>query len=116
MGLYEERIKNKSAESILETAAGGAGSGAWTADDGEILRLAARIRVTQDLIMSQHASTRQLADSIQTLVASLNRAPVDTRRLGRRIVFLTFVVIAVGTGQIVATAWPYLSWWYQHRS
>ena len=115
MGLYEERIRNKSAEAILETAANGAG-GAWTGDDGEVLRLAAQIRVTQDVIMSQHASTRQLADSIQTLVASLNRAPLDNRRLGRRIVFLTFVLIAVGAGQIVATAWPYLSWWFQHRS
>src|SRR3954469_3613720 len=114
MGLYEERIRNKSAEAILETAAGGAGGGTWTGDEGEILRLAAQIRVTQDLIMSQHASTRQLADSIQTLVASLNRAPLDSRRLGRRIVFLTFVLIAIGAGQIVATAWPFLSWWFKH--
>jgi len=95
MGHYEERIEGKSAEQILQTAAGGIG-GVWQGPEGEYLRIAAQVRSTQELI------------------EELKRASASNNAFSRRVFWLTFALVVVGGIEALATAWPYLMWWVKH--
>jgi len=132
MAFYDERIKGKSADELLETAGGRGMNSVWTGPEGELLRVAAQIRVTQDQIeaqfnatkhlvdcangvtASQEKATRALVETIGGLIKSINRASDDSGRLARRIAFLTLFLVLVGAGQVIAIAWPYLAWWWRH--
>jgi len=89
MGHYEERVKDRSAEQILQTAGGGSG-GAWSGPDGDYLRVAADVRSTQELI------------------DALRDASESNSVFSRRVVWLTFALVVVGGAQTLATAWPHL--------
>jgi len=95
MGHYEERVKDRSAEQILQTAGGGT-SGAVVGADGEYLRVAAQVRSTQELI------------------DALKRASSANDIFSTRVFWLTIALVVVGAVQAVATAWPYLVWWLKH--
>ena len=89
MGHYEERVKDRSAEQILQTAGGGSG-GAWSGADGDYLRVAADVRSTQELI------------------EVLKDASASNSVFSTRVVWLTFALVIVGGVQALTTAWPHL--------
>jgi len=95
MGRYEECVKDRSAEQILQTAGGGSG-GAWSGADGDYLRVAAQVRSTQELI------------------GELKKASASNTVFSTRVFWLTVVLVAVGGVQALATAWPYLVPWLKH--
>jgi len=131
MSFYDDRIRGKKAEEILAIAGSWAG-GVWPSDEGELLRVAAQVRTTQHQIEAQDNATRHLVDCTSTIVAvqkssvhilvagmdrltaSIEQASDDSGKLGTKIVILTGALGLVGLGQIVATAWPYLAWWWHH--
>lgn len=132
MSFYETRIKGKDAEEILAITGGLGQIDVWKGDEGELLRVAAQIRVTQRQIEAQFNATKHMVDcanalvasedratkslviSIDALTKSIDKASDDSGKLGKRVVMLTFALVGVGLGQIVATAWPYLAWWWHH--
>jgi hypothetical protein len=87
MSSYDDYVRNKSAEGILENPSTAYG------DIGTYLRVAAQVRSTQELI------------------AQLKQASEDSKRTTSRIAYLTFALVVMGLAQSVATAWPYLVWW-----
>src|ERR1700735_3260561 len=89
MGHYEERVKGRSAEQILQTAGGGSG-GAVVDADGDYLRVAAQVRSTQELI------------------EELKKASASNAVFSKRVLWLTVALVVVGVAQAIATAWPYL--------
>ena len=109
MGPYDVNVKNKTSDEILANY-----DSILDVPIGQYLRVAAQVRSTQELVSSQTQSTHELVGSVATLVSSLNQASKDSGTLGRKIVWLTCALVAVGVGQIMATAWPYLAWWWHH--
>jgi hypothetical protein len=57
----------------------------------------------------------ELGSHISMLTMALNRASEDSSRVANRIVWLTIGLVLVGLLQALAAAWPWLSWWWQHR-
>jgi hypothetical protein len=53
--------------------------------------------------------------STERLIVALDKASADSGRMARRIVWLTMCLVIVGAAQAVATAWPYLVWWWNRR-
>jgi hypothetical protein len=109
MGNYAAYVKDKNAEHILAHDA--------TSDSGpigEYLRVSAQVRSGQELLMAQNLCASNLTASILKLVGSLDQASKDSGKLGRKIAWLTGFLVAVGVGQIIAIAWPYLPWWWHH--
>ena len=93
MGHYEERVKGRTAEEILQTAGGGDG-GAVLGADGDYLRVAAQVRSTQELI------------------EELKKASASNKVFSTRLFWLTIALVVVAGVQVLATAWPYLVWPY----
>jgi hypothetical protein len=127
MGNYELFLKGKSTEDILaHTVASDQGP------LGEYMRVAAQVRVSQGQIEAQYNATKHLVDCANALVASqgtatkvlvesidrlersINGASEDSGRLALRIAILTLFLVIVGAGQIIATGWPYLAYWWHH--
>lgn len=104
MGHYEERVKGKSSEEILQTAGGTAAGGVFPNPEGEYFRMAAQVRSTQELIDALKKASAS-NDALARRVLGLNRA----------LVWLTFALVVVGSCGALATAWPYLASWWQHR-
>ena len=147
---FYDRIKGRTAEQILEVTGGMGNNDVWHGDEGELMRVSAQVRATQEqivaqnlssgnvveavnrlmaaqdnatrhmvectnaLVASQDSATNGLVASIGTLTASINRASTDSGKLGTKILILTGALALVGVGQIFATAWPYLAWWWHH--
>jgi hypothetical protein len=100
---YEERIKGKSSEEILQTA----GGTAWNVvqgPEGEYYRLAAQVR-----------STQELTEALKNASASSDVLSTRVFRLNGVLALLTLALVVVGLCGALATAWPYLAWWWQHR-
>jgi len=97
MAHYEERVKGRSAEQILETAGGGSG-GAVVGADGDYLRVAAQVRSTQELIEER------------------KKAAASNTVFSKRVFWLTVALVVVGGVQALATAWPYLVWSLKHMA
>jgi hypothetical protein len=57
----------------------------------------------------------ELGSHISMLTNALNLAAQDSSRVANRIVWLTVGLVFVGLLQALATAWPWLSWWWEHR-
>lgn len=106
---YESHINGKSAEEILKAL-----SDLATGTDADVLLLAAQMKKAQEQINNQRQCTSDLTTSIGTLVDSVKRASGDSGALAKKIVWLIVAVVAVGAGQIIAAAWPYLAWWWHH--
>lgn len=99
MSNYKVFVEGKTAEEIL------ASDRAWTAGDQvtSYLQVAAQVRSNQELI------------------AELKRASANSDIVSRRIVILTGwlaaltgVLALVGLAQVIATAWPYLAYWWHN--
>jgi len=101
---YEERVKGKSSEELLQTAGGTASGGVVQGPEGEYYRLAAQVRSTQELI-----------EALKNASASSAVLSERVFRLNRVLVWLTLALVGVGLCEALATAWPYLAWWWQHR-
>lgn len=101
---YDEHVHGKSAEEILQTAGGTAATGPVDGVAGEYYRLAAQVRSTQELIAALKNASAS-SDALSKRVLSLNRV----------LVWLTLALVVVGLCGALATAWPYLAWWWQHR-
>jgi hypothetical protein len=52
--------------------------------------------------------------SLRGLSANIAAASNDSSNLGKKILYLTLALVAVGLVQALATAWPYLAWWLHH--
>ena len=113
MSNYETSFNGKNIEELLLEVADAPW---WNQNQGarEQWAIAIRVRTTQALVVTQTENTKVLTASIDTLVKSLNKASDDSGKLGRKVVWLTVALVCVGVGQIVATAWPYLSYWAKH--
>lgn len=128
LNTYESAVKGRSSEELLANI-GGTFSQTVTAD---YVMVAAQVRVTQEqikaqenatrhvvectnsLVASQGKATNSLVESIGKLTASIDSAAVDSGKLSSRIAVFTLLLVLVGAGQILVTAWPYLSWWWHH--
>jgi hypothetical protein len=88
--IYEDEVRGKTAEQIL--------SNYHSADSNHsrYLQIAAQVRSNQELINS------------------LKQASADTVETSRKIVCLTFALVAAAILQALATSWGYLSWWVTH--
>jgi len=71
-------------------------------------------RSTNEAVRSQQASTTQLVTAVGELTKSISQASADSGKLGLKIAILTGALVGIGAGQIIATAWPYLAWWWHH--
>jgi len=69
---------------------------------------------TELIAVLQARNAEMLNLSIRGLSANIKAASDDSGKLGRRIAALTVALVAVGISQILATAWPYLAWWWHH--
>ena len=49
------------------------------------------------------------------LADALNRESDDSAKLQKRVLILTTVIALVAIAQPVASGWPYLAWWVQHK-
>lgn len=92
MSNYESSVKGRTAEQIL------ANDQAWTTNHvvSSYLQIAAQVRSNEELI------------------AELKHASADSGRMSQRLVCLTGVLAIVGIAQAIATAWPYMAYWW-HR-
>jgi hypothetical protein len=99
MSNYKALVEGKTAEQILAT------DQAWAANGtvSSCLRIAAQVRSNEELI------------------SELKRASADSGKVSRQLVALTRALAAltgvlalVGIAQVIATAWPYLVYWW-HR-
>ena len=111
---YASRIKDKSAEDILRMISDYPSGIPYTGAEADTLLVAAQIRKNQAIIESQNECTSRLTNSVTMLAAMLSKASDDSGKLRRRIAILTGAFVAVGAGQIIATAWPYLAWWWHN--
>jgi hypothetical protein len=112
MGVYED-IGNKSAEEVLRGLSGSDFVNGAPNAINYILAVA-QVRSNGEAIRSQEACATRVITSIDALTKSINRASDDSGRLGVKVAILTAALVGVGAGQIVATAWPYLAWWWHH--
>jgi hypothetical protein len=71
--------------------------------------------VSEPAIASLLPRSPELGSHISMLTMALNRASEDSSRVVNRIVWLTVGLVVVGFLHALATAWPWLSWWWQHR-
>lgn len=101
---YEDGVKGKSSEELLQTAGGTASGGVVQGPEGEYYRLAAQVRSTQELV-----------EALKTASASSDVLSRRVFRLNCVLVWLTLALVAVGLCGALVTAWPYLAWWWQHR-
>jgi hypothetical protein len=131
MSLYESSVREKSAEEILEQISKSIEDPSLQ-DIREYMLVAARVRVAQrqiavqvnatehlvstttSMIAAQHKAAGELVNSIGKLTAGIERASDDSGKLGKRVVVLTFALVAVGLLQAVAMAWPYIDYWMHH--
>jgi hypothetical protein len=129
---YRDKVMGKNAEEILQGIGDFANNSVWDGEEGRYLQAAAQIHATQAQIDAQYNATKHLVDcaneviasqeslakalvaSVNNLTNSINRAADDSGRLASRVAILTLFLVIVGVGQIVATAWPYIVWWF-HR-
>jgi hypothetical protein len=112
---YNSRIKDRSAEEILQTLSDYPAQVPYEGASANTLLMAAQIRTAERQIESQSKLTTSLAVEVSALTESINKASADSGALGRKIVYLTFALVAVGLIQALATAWPYLAWWFARR-
>jgi hypothetical protein len=71
-------------------------------------------RTTYSSIGSQQDCTAGIVGAVDALTKSINRASDESGALAMKVVWLTLALVLVGAGQIMATAWPYLAWWWHH--
>lgn len=101
---YEERIKGKSSEEILQSAGGAAAAGVLQDPEGAYYRTAAQVRSTQEFIEALKKASAS-NDALSKRVYWLNVV----------LVILTGALVVVGGCAALATAWPYLAWYSGHR-
>jgi hypothetical protein len=58
---------------------------------------------------------RLLRESIESFDNASGELVNTTHRLTSWVLGLTLVAVVFAAGNIVATAWPYFSWWRSHR-
>lgn len=86
---YEESVRGKRAEEILEAAS---------------------------LIMEreQYLLTVAVIRSNSELIEALKDSSAQSQEMANKVLWLTVVIAVAGSLQVLATAWPYLSHWWKN--
>ena len=87
---YETYVKGKTAEQILARPE------------------------TRSTVYQSYLQVAAQVRSNQELIAELKKASHDSDKTGRKIMWLTFALVATGIIQAVATGWNYLVWFFKH--
>jgi len=91
-GIYERDVKGKSDEEVLIAA----GQRLFS-NETPYLQMAAQVRATQ------------------SLVAALKKASEDSGAVSARLFWLTLALVGAALIQAMASGWPYLTWWANHK-
>jgi hypothetical protein len=96
---HYDNIKGKSIEGLLR----------------DLLDSGYNLETSTELIaVIQSRNTETLNTSLRGLSSNIATASTESSSLGKKIVLLTYALVTVGIGQIIATAWPYIAWWWHH--
>ena len=101
---YEDRIKGKSSEESLQSA-GGTQPGVFSKTQ--------RVRTSERL--PQVRSTQEFIEALKKASASNYDLSKRIYWLNVVLVILTGALVVVGGCAALATAWPYLAWYWGHR-
>ena len=113
MTIYEMYGPMQSPEEILRAFGSTNFEGGFPNATNYVLTLA-DVRSHAEGTRSQQQQTEKIVTAVDRLTTSINRASEESGALSKKVVWLTRALVAVGIGQIVATAWPYLAWWWYH--
>lgn len=113
MGQYEDIGPDKSAEEILRNFGNTQYQTGFPQVTSYVLAVA-QVRNANEAIRAQQSCTDKIVIAVDALTASIKEASAESSDLGKKIVWLTVFLVAVGVLQAVASGWPYLAWWWHH--